>query len=163
MSYISKKGIRWCRDAQQQDFGEAEHERTANGPSCGWVRGKGCFPSEFSPIAVTVTGCRVTDVILRVIQSPVKGTPRRSWYCRSALLLPILAERPGTSKGGTFSCSERHSLSRQTWERRDEPVCRSWCCTCVSVRHLWIKKYSFQHCQFSTLPTSNTMTGVVLN
>ena len=98
MSYISKDGIRWYRDVQQQDFGEAEHERTVNGPSRGWTRGKGCFPTKFSPIAVTIMGCRVMGVILRVSQPPVKGTPCKSWYCRSA----ILAERPGTSKRGIF-------------------------------------------------------------
>lgn len=92
MNYISKGGIRWYIDVQQQDFGAAEHEQIVNGPSCRCVRGKGCCASKFSPIPVTVIERGVMDVIVYIIHPPAKGTPCKNWYCISALLLPILLE-----------------------------------------------------------------------
>lgn len=43
---------------------------TVNGPSHGWVGGKGFCPLKFSPIAVPIMGCGVMDIILCVIHQP---------------------------------------------------------------------------------------------
>lgn len=123
-------------------------------------------PGSFQPKLLKYWGGggeRLVVCVLHVIQSPVRESPCKIWYSKSALLCPCFGSRPWMSEGGIFSCSESGSLSEPVWAHGAEPVCRSWCCTCSSVRCPIMKKFSFQHCQVSTSPTSDTMAGVVLS
>lgn len=116
---------------------------------------------EFSPTVVTMGHGIMGVICVMLFIQPQSRKPLAKAGIVEALCCSLFWQRDRGEQG--CSCSESHSLSHKMWKHEDELVCRSWCSACVSVRHLWIKENSFQHCSFSTLPTSNTMTGVVLN
>lgn len=157
---VSNVGLTCCR----WDGSRAGVVSSMNGLSCGQGRGKDCCTWKLSTKAIKIWGGGgLVMCVLHVIQSPVRESPCKIWYSKSALLCPCFGRRPWMSEGGIFSRSESSSLSESVWAHGAEAVCRSWCCTCSSVRCPVMKKFSFQHCQVSTSPTSDTIAGVVLS